>query len=109
MRISSPGMIASVGCIILSMILLFGNPYSGTRAGTDTIVFISIMVILPACLGVTASLFRLRVLMIIVFIWSLPYGLYLTVAAVPSLFNLFGAVLLFYLVSALTMKKSRVD
>ncbi|MDF2660854.1 MAG: hypothetical protein K0Q94_3645 [Paenibacillus sp.] len=47
--------------------------------------------------------------MIIVFVWSLPYGLYLTVAAVPSLFNLFGAVLLFYLVSALTMKKSRVD
>ena len=107
MRISSPGMIASVGCIVLSMILLFWNPYSETQAGMDTIVILSIMVILPACLGVAASLLRLRVLMVIVFVWSLPYGIYLTVAAVPSLFNLFGAVLLFYLVSALTMKKAR--
>lgn len=107
MRISSPGMIASVGCIVLSMILLFWNPYSDTQAGMDTIVILSIMVILPACLGVAASLFRLRVLMVVVFVWSLPYGIYLTVAAVPSLFNLFGAVLLFYLVSALTMKKAR--
>lgn len=107
MRISSPGMIASVGCIVLSMILLFWNPYSETQAGMDTIFILSITVILPACLGVAASLFRLRVLMVIVFVWSLPYGIYLTVAAVPSLFNLFGVVLLFYLVSALTMKKAR--
>mgnify|MGYP001431438018 CR=1 FL=1 len=98
-------MFASVGCIILCVILLFWNPYSKTQAGNDTILIISIMLILPACIGIIASFLRSVIIMSIVFVWSLPYGLYLSVASIPSVWNLFGVVLIMYLVSAIRMRK----
>jgi hypothetical protein len=42
--------------------------------------------------------------MYIVFAWSLPLGLYLAVAKIPGLWNLFGVVLIAYFVSAMRMK-----
>ncbi|MEC0091116.1 hypothetical protein [Paenibacillus macquariensis] len=98
--------VASVGCIILCLVLLFWNPYSKTPARNDTILIISIMLILPACLGIIASLLRSAILMFIVLVWSLPYGLYLSLVVIPSLWNLFGVVLILYLVSAIRMRRS---
>jgi hypothetical protein len=51
MKISLSGMAASVGCIILCFILLYGNPYSSDRPNTDTVLIIFTMLVLPACLG----------------------------------------------------------
>ena len=97
--------VASVGCIILCLLLLFWNPYSNTPAGHDTILIISIMLILSASLGIIASLLRSSILMSIVLVWSLPYGLYLSLGVIPSVWNLFGVVLILYLVSAIRMRK----
>lgn len=102
------GLMASIGCILLCLILLYWNPYSGTPPERGTVLILTVMVILPACLGVAASMFKLRALMIIVFIWSVPYCLYIAVASIPSIFNLFGVVLLGYLVSAIGMKRTPI-
>lgn len=104
MKVSYMGLIASLGCILLCCILLFWNPYSGVRAGNDTVFVIFLMLILPACLGIITSFIRYKIMMFIVFVWSLPYGLYLSIAKIPSIFNLFGIVLVLYLVSAILMK-----
>lgn len=95
------GVVASVGCIILCAIVLFWNPYSKTPASNDTVLIIFIMLIFPAFIGIITSFLRNRILMYIVFVWSLPYGLYLSVASIPSIWNLFSVVLILYLVSAI--------
>ncbi|RCW40101.1 hypothetical protein DFP97_1413 [Paenibacillus prosopidis] len=98
------GVVASLGCIILCVILLFWNPYSRTPTGHDTVLIIFIMLIFPACIGILSSFLRNRILMYIVFAWSLPYGLYLSFASIPSIWNLFSVVLILYLVSAIRME-----
>jgi hypothetical protein len=98
------GIIASVGCIILSCILLFLNPYSSEPADYETVLIIVVMLIAPACVGIIASILRVRFLLIVALVWSLPYGLYLSVASIPSLWNLYSVVLILYLISAVKMK-----
>ncbi|SDN05617.1 Flavodoxin-like fold [Paenibacillus sp. yr247] len=44
-----------------------------------------IMLIFPAFLGIITSFLKNRILMYIVFVWSLPYGLYFSVVSIPSL------------------------
>lgn len=103
---SMTGWIASVGCIALCGLLLFRNPYTGSTAGADTIGIVTATMMLPACLGGIATYFRIRWLMFVVFLWSLPIGLYMAVASTPSVWNGFGAVLVLYLASALTMGRT---
>jgi hypothetical protein len=105
MKVSVFGLAASLGCISLCAIFMFWNPYSSTPAGKDTIIIIFSMLVLPAILGIVTSFFNNRILMYIVLVWSVPYGLYLTVVSIPSIFNLFGVVLILYLFSASEMKK----
>ncbi|BBH20683.1 hypothetical protein Back11_20280 [Paenibacillus baekrokdamisoli] len=100
---SKIGLIASMGCIVLCVIFLFWNPYSSLPVNRSTILIVSIMLILPACLGILAAWFRIQSLMYVTLIWSIPYGLYLAIVSVPSLWNLFGIVLLLYFVSAVQM------
>jgi hypothetical protein len=64
-----------------------------------------LMLILPAILGIFASLYRNAILMFIVTIWSLPYGLYLAVVRIPSIWNLFGCILIVYFITALRMRR----
>jgi hypothetical protein len=103
------GLVASVGCIILCAIFLFWNPYSTTPAGGGTFLIVSIMLVVPACLAIVASLLNKRVFMYITFVWSLPYGLYFTVVSIPSLWNLFGWILISYFLSARLMHNHYVD
>jgi hypothetical protein len=106
MKNSITGLVASVGCIILCTIFLYWNPYSSTPPNSGTIKVFYTMLILPAFVGIVASFLKNRILMCIVFVWSLPYGLYLSVVSIPSIWNLFGVVLIVYLVSAVQMKKT---
>jgi hypothetical protein len=99
MKLSVTGLVGSILCILLSCILLFWNPYSSNAVGRDAYTIIFIMLILPACCGAVGSIWRVRFLMGVVLIWSLPYGIYLSVASVPSLFNLYAVVLLLYAIS----------
>ncbi|MBD3918520.1 hypothetical protein H8B09_07115 [Paenibacillus sp. PR3] len=109
MKFSLTGLIGSFLCIVLSSILLFWNPYSSFKISTDTGMVVFMMLILPACCGVAASIFKVRYLMGIVFIWSLPYGIYLSAASIPSLYNLFAVVLILYLVSVITLKRLKAE
>jgi hypothetical protein len=102
------GVIASIGCIILCAIFLYWNPYSSTAASNETVLITFLMLILPAFLGTIISFLGNRILMYIVFVWSMPYGLYLSIASIPSVWNLFIVVLILYLVSAKQMSKSYV-
>ncbi|WP_213652161.1 hypothetical protein [Paenibacillus sp. J23TS9] len=106
MKSSFLGLVASIGCIILSAVFLYWNPYSTTPPNIRTINVIYIMLILPAFVGIVTSFLKNRILMFIVFVWSLPFGLYLSIVSIPSIWNLFGAVLIVYLVSAIQMKKT---
>lgn len=90
---------ASVGCIMLSCLLLFWNPYTEIRVSHKTILIVFMMLILPACIGILAAIVRNRMLMLVVLIWSLPYGIYLSVASIPSIWNLYAAVLILYVIS----------
>ncbi|MBP1964176.1 hypothetical protein [Paenibacillus aceris] len=108
MKNSIFGLVASIGCIILCAVFLYGNPYSSTPPDSGTKNVFYTMLILPACVGIVASFLKNRILMFIVFIWSLPYGLYLTVVSIPSIWNLFGVVLLVYFVTTMKMKKAAV-
>lgn len=108
MKYSIGGLIASVGCIILCCIFLFWNPYSSTSAGADTVLIIFITIISPAILGIINSFIKNRFLMYIVFIWSLPYGLYLSIVSVPSIWNLFALILILYFVAAFQMTRSKL-
>jgi hypothetical protein len=105
MKVSVLGLVASLGCIILCAIFLFWNPYSSTPAERDTITIIVTMLVLPAIVGIVSSILNIRILMYIVLVWSVPYGLYLTVVSIPSIFNLFGVVLILYLFAVSEMKK----
>ncbi|RKP52966.1 hypothetical protein D7Z26_14570 [Cohnella endophytica] len=105
MKISFSGMAASVGCMILCFIFLYWNPYSGDEPNSGTVRIMFMMLILPACIGLVNSFFRNRTLMYIVFAWSLPYGLYVAVASIPSIWNLYVGVLVLYLVSSIWENK----
>jgi len=106
MKISILGLFASIGCIIICAVFLYWNPYSSTPPNSGTIKVFYSMLILPALVGIIASFLKNRILMCIVFIWSLPDGLYLSVARIPSIWNLFGIVLIVYIISAVQMKKT---
>ncbi|MBP1973194.1 putative membrane protein [Cohnella thailandensis] len=109
MRISLTGVAASASSLALCVIFLFWNPYAELKASPSTVLIVSLMLIGSAILGLLSSWLRNRLLMFISFAWSLPYGLYLAIASVPSVFNLFALVLILYFISALTMdiNKSR--
>jgi hypothetical protein len=106
MKNSIFGLVASFGCIIMCAIFLYWNPYSSTPSNNGTIITFYTMLIFPAFLGIVASFLKNRILMYIVFVWSLPCGLYLSIVSILSIWNLFGAVLILYLVSAMMMKKT---
>ncbi|MBD2869346.1 hypothetical protein [Paenibacillus arenilitoris] len=104
---SLAGLAASIGCLALCAFLLFANPYTGETAGRDSLLIVGLAVGAPACLALAASLVRMRLLMLAALIWSTPYGLYLSLASVPSVWNLFLAVLLLYGIAAATMKPAK--
>lgn len=97
------GIVASIGGIILWLILNFFNPYSteGITEGTIKITFMGLG--LPAISGLVAAVFRIKWLMYAVFIGSLPLSLYL--AGTPSIYKLFLLVSLSYLISAILITK----
>ncbi|THF79548.1 hypothetical protein [Cohnella fermenti] len=100
------GGLASLGCLLLCGLLLLWNPYSDASPGSGTIAVVTFMLILPACLGLIGAILQSPVLLVVVFVWSLPVGGYLAIAAIPGLFNLFAAVLLLYLLSAVLLRRN---
>lgn len=98
------GIVASVSGIILWVIMNFFNPYS-TSSITEVTIRTFWGLGLPAICGLVASVFRIKWLIYIAFIVSLPLSLYL--AGTPSIFKLFLLISLSYLVSAILRTKKR--
>ncbi|OAS17145.1 hypothetical protein [Paenibacillus oryzisoli] len=103
--ISYVGVCASVGSLLLCYWFLFENPYLEIAARRDTVLILLAMLVAPAVLGLIASFTNRSRLMSGAFVWSLPYGLYLTVGTIPSIWNLFGLMLACYLIAAIQMRK----
>ncbi|VEF46726.1 Uncharacterised protein [Bacillus freudenreichii] len=97
------GVISGLASITLWAVLNFFNPYSNIK-GTDTITISFLMLFLPACLAVISSLTSKQSLMMIAFVWSLPFSLY--VVFTPGAFALFGVTCIAYLGCFLLMKLS---
>jgi hypothetical protein len=96
------GLLGSLAGIALWIILVYFNPYSnGDNTVSNTTIVTVYRVFLPAIAALVSSIFRKPWLMLIVFLWFLPAGLYL--AGTPGIFKYFGLVEASYLVSAFLM------
>ncbi|MFE5321428.1 hypothetical protein ACFQ88_22215 [Paenibacillus sp. NPDC056579] len=101
---SMTGLVSGIGSIVLWLIMIFFNPYS-SPVHIDTKVLTFVMIGLPACLAILASLLARAALMLAAFIWSLPVSLYLLMT--PGIFSLFGVTCALYLISFIVMVSVR--
>ena len=102
MRMASAffGVIASLGSILLWIAFLFVNPYSD--AGISGVTYgIAFAMCSLGVLGIFASLKGRAYLMYLVFLGSLPAGLYFLLT--PGVFRWLGLFCALYLVSAIVM------
>lgn len=94
------GVIASLGSIFLWIVFLFVNPYSD--AGISGVTYgIAFVMLSLGVLGIVASLKSRAYLMYLVFLGSLPAGLYFLLT--PGVFRWLGLFCGLYLVSAVVM------
>ena len=101
------GLFASIGGITLWIILIYFNPYSSGGIAEDVMIRTFFGLLLPSIIGTIGSAFRIRWLMYVVFIVSLPLNLYL--AGTPGIFKLFLIVSLGYLLSAILISIEKKD
>ncbi|MGM7684140.1 hypothetical protein ACSVDA_18560 [Cytobacillus sp. Hm23] len=94
------GIVGGFSSIILWIIFNYYNPYSNLK-DTEPMVITFIMLFLPACLAIIASIKFKKHLMVIAFLWSLPISLY--TMGTPGTFSLFGVTSITYLISFLFM------
>lgn len=85
---------AGAGTVLLWIMLVFINPYS-TQINRSSIVITFIMLLLPALLFAAGLAMQRGLLLLIAFLWSLPYSLYMAMS--PGVFLLFGFTCLLYL------------
>lgn len=88
------GYVSSLMTVFLWFILIFINPY-GELTNYSSIVISITMLLLPAGLLALGILKNKGVLMLLAFIWSLPYSLYMLMT--PGIFMLFGITCFMYL------------
>ena len=94
------GVMAGLFSIGLWIVLVFFNPYTVASPGKAA-VNTFMMLVIPACLAIVASIMNKKYFLLIAFIWSLPISLYL--ALTPGIFALFIAPCIAYLICFLLM------
>ena len=94
------GVVASSGSGVLWLLFLFVNPYSNAEMSAVTYSIAFAMCSLSV-LGIIASVKGRIYLMYLVFLGSVPAGLYFLLT--PGVFKWFGALCMLYLVSAMLM------
>lgn len=87
----------------LSLIFLFFNPYSDQEASSSTIVIVGLMLLLPSAVMAISIWLGLRLLMAICLLWLAPYSLYLSMASIPTIWNLFFLILLVQFIATLSL------
>lgn len=93
------GLMASLGGMALTIILLYFNPYGHGDVSSGTVKIAYATLFAPAVFALIPLLFKKHRLMFISFLWSLPISIYL--GGTPGIFKLFGVICILYLISAL--------
>jgi hypothetical protein len=94
------GSAAATVSIGLWLVLVFDNPYRPVDGG-GTVVVTALLMLLPACLALLASIRQMPKAMLAALLWSLPLGLYL--AGTPGIFRWYGVCNLVYAASLVFM------
>lgn len=99
------GYMSSLMTVFLWLIFIFINPYAEIT-NRSTLVISIIMLLLPAgLLAIGVFLNRSR-LMLLAFIWSFPYSLYMLLT--PGIFRLFGITSLMYLLCFVLFRMNKI-
>ena len=96
---------AVISIFILSILFLYFNAYSNQVLDKKVYITVFFMFLLPSFLAIIAVVARKKTFMVVCCIWMLPGTLYLSVAAIPSLWNLYIIFLMIYFTSIVWMKK----
>ncbi|QWH18314.1 hypothetical protein EXW62_14950 [Bacillus mycoides] len=99
------GGVAAISIFILSIVFLYFNPYSNQILDKEVYITMFFIFLLPSFLAVIAAVARKKTFMIACSIWLLPGTLYLGVATIPSIWNLYIVFLIFYFVTIVWMNK----
>jgi len=94
---------ATLGVLALTGVFLYANPYGDTSADTKQIVLLTLA--LPNALSLVMCLMRPGKLIFVLYALSLPAGLYLGLAALPVLWNLFLPLLIIQLTAYTAVRK----
>lgn len=87
----------------LSFFFLFVSPYSEQEVSGSTKVIVILMLLLPSGVMAISIWLGLRLLMAISLVWLTPYSFYLSIASIPSIWNLFFPILLVQFVATLSL------
>ncbi|WP_242251148.1 hypothetical protein [Bacillus cereus group sp. BfR-BA-01379] len=99
------GVAAAISIFILSIIFLYFNPHSKQLLDKDLYITVFFMFLFPSFLAVIATVARKKAFMVVCCMWMLPGTLYLSVAAIPSLWNLYIIFLMIYFLCIVWMKE----
>lgn len=94
------GIAAGLFCMALWNVFIFYNPYASS-VEFDVILNLFVMLFLPACLAIYATMMNKKILMLIAFIWSLPISFYAMLT--PGIFSLFIYPCIAYFICFLMM------
>lgn len=98
------GLVAAISILILSIVFLYFNPHSNQILDKEVYIIVFFMLLLPSFLAVIVAVTRRKTFMIFYGIWLLPRNLYLSVAAISTLWNLYILSLMIYFIKFLKWK-----
>lgn len=87
----------------LSFLFLFDNPYSDQAVSGSTKVIVVLMLIVPSAVMAISIWLDLRLIMAISLIWLAPYSFYLSIASIPSIWNVLFLILLVQIVATISL------
>ncbi|KAA2397061.1 hypothetical protein F2Y18_14185 [Bacillus cereus] len=79
------GLVVAISILILSIVFLYFNPHSNQMLDKEVYITVFFMPLLPSF----PAVIRRKTFMIFYGIWLLPRTLYLSVAAISMLWNLY--------------------
>lgn len=83
------GVVTAVSMFILSIIFLYFNPYSTQLLDKEVYIIVFLILLLPSFLAFIAALVKKTMLMKLCGAWLVPWILYFSIAAMPTLRNYF--------------------
>lgn len=98
------GLVAAISILILSIVFLYFNLHSNQILDKEVYIIVFFMLLLPSFLAVIVAVTRRKTFVIFYGIWLLPRNLYLSVAAISTLWNLYILSLMIYFIKFLKWK-----